>query len=333
MPASYRLRDTERENATLALALLDAGFISAEDQRDEQSVDELIQAALNRHLKALDTPGQPLDLGVYLFRPGLDPYLGGGHDSGVYLMVEQGQEDVVDIRPHVKRWDAVDPRIAPSLLSHLRHSSHLVELFDPSACLDVIEHIYWHGDPTGGELLAYAADDLAHARGVDPATLSDEEVSAFANEHYMTPQRVHQHIPERFSHYQEKLELDKLQELAGRHGLAEVATLCECAREFKAQQERLPVADGDIFDHLSGDQAFSLILDHTEGPAPGFMLEMFAEYEQYAMQNEGFYPLHSCAIDPSDPESVARIPAMIQAIGEAIATTQRLVAVLGKEGP
>lgn len=313
---------------------MDAGFITAEDWREGQSVDLLIQAALARNLEAAAPESQPLDLFVSLLRPALDPYMGWGEGwgDGVIVTIEQPDSPtLVAIGHAVRRWDAVDHRIAPSILRHLQTSSRLLSFFDPAACLEVVATIYWFGDDSGEEVLLHAADNLADARRVKPEDLSEEEVRAYAEEYFQTPARVHKQIPRRFHWSQDPIELEELHDLARRRGLEDVAIMCECAWEYQQQAERLPEYDQDILELCEGEHPFNLFLEHVEGDDPYFMREVFDEYMQYAWQGQGLNPVHACRIDPNDPESVKLIPRMVQCVGDAIRTTRRWVATIEQE--
>lgn len=80
--------------------------------------------------------------------------------------------------------------VLPTLIHGLDHAlSVIAPLFGPQDALALIESWAWEGDPTATNLYIEAREELEADRKQrnDPKPVSDEEVTAYADEHLMTP--------------------------------------------------------------------------------------------------------------------------------------------------
>jgi hypothetical protein len=83
--------------------------------------------------------------------------------------------------------------VLPTLIHGLNHAlSVIAPLFGPQDALALIESWAWEGDPTATNLYIEAREQLEADRKQrnDPKPVSDEEVTAYADEHLLTPNVV-----------------------------------------------------------------------------------------------------------------------------------------------
>jgi hypothetical protein len=83
--------------------------------------------------------------------------------------------------------------VLPTLIHSLDHAlSVIAPLFGPEDALALIESWSWEGDPTATNLYEEAREELEADRKQrnDPKPVSDEEVTAYADEHLLTPNVV-----------------------------------------------------------------------------------------------------------------------------------------------
>jgi hypothetical protein len=83
--------------------------------------------------------------------------------------------------------------VLPMLIHGLDHAlSVIAPLFGPQDALALIESWAWEGDPTATNLFEEAREELETDRKQrnDPKPVSDEEVTAYADEHLLTPNVV-----------------------------------------------------------------------------------------------------------------------------------------------
>jgi hypothetical protein len=83
--------------------------------------------------------------------------------------------------------------VLPTLIHGLDHAlSVIAPLFGPQDALALIESWAWEGDPTATNLYEEAREQLEADRKQqnDPKPVSDEEVTAYADEHLLTPNVV-----------------------------------------------------------------------------------------------------------------------------------------------
>ena len=305
-----------REGAALALGLLEAGIIDADDA--EQGDDPT--SFVGRGLTRLWLP-ERLERFDYAYA--LAPF-----DDGLYFSVGLEGSYAFDFSAAAAACDAVDLRLGPTLLTQLRLYTPLTPAFTPEVCRDYLAAFYWEGSDDAENLFYLARDDLAYAQGVDEALLDDAEVAAYADSHYFTPGRVERLIERRYTD-PGNFTLKDCLSLCRRHALPNLTRVCELLYALRALAERLPAASRDVLEAADGSEPFAALVSLPRaGSEDDLVGEVYREYEDSVWQGGEFGPVYALALEPDDPASLSRFKTTLAVAKRSLELTDELYRTL-----
>lgn len=306
MPGEYLVQRDLKDGAELALALLHVGLVGAGDGTGEDPA-ALIAAALRRTL------GDGLGRGdlELVFRLGRLDEAGGRY--GLWVLVERVA--VVAFDRAAAALDAVDPRLGPSLLTHVLDCTPLAPAFTPALAVDFVRMFHWHGEDDDGELMNLARYDLAHERNCDPDLIPGEEVAAAAQDYGLTSAVVDGRLERRYQN-PGTLTLEACRQLCERHGLERALVAVGALERLRRLGDALPEPAPELFDEDDHDP-FGVLL--TLGGDFDLTRELYGEYEDSTWNSGvGFRPSFAVAFSPDDADSLAELEAALRSCGEVL---------------
>lgn len=316
MPVSYGVHTEVSEGARLALALLQAGIVDADDF--ETGADP--SSSITRSLTRLWVPEaiERFSLTYSFATVGEGFYFLIGLDEGSYL--DFAQAALVCDRAH--------EQLGPSLLTHLCACTPLLPAFTPEVCREYIVCYHWEGWDEAENLLELARSDLAYAEGVDEDSLSREDVEAYADSHYFTPKRVDALIDRRYQN-PGTLSLEACADLCRRHGFVNLTRACELLTELRTLAAALPERAHELYEYIDGSQPFGMVvgLQH-EGAELDLVDEIYREHEQHAWQVGDFEPLYALDVDLDAPNSLTNLRSALGTCKRMVERTQELYQTL-----
>lgn len=304
------------EGAALALALLDAEVIDADDFTEGDDPASFIA----RSIKRLWLPEELENFGLSYTLTTVDDQL--------YFLITLDEGHYLNFAPVAEVCDRVNDELGPSLLTHLDRQTPLTPAFTPELCRELIAMSYWEGFDDADYLLEQARADLAQAQGVDEAGLSDEEVESYAESHYFTPRRVDSLIDK---HYQQpgRLSVRTCRDLCRRHGFTNLGHVCELLEELEVLGRHLPERSESFYELSDGYKPYAVVVGvQREGVESDLVDEMFREYEQQAWQAGELEPLYALEISPDEPGSLSTLRDAFEVGKRSMELTQKLYRTL-----
>ena len=305
-----------REGAALALGLLEAGIIDADDAERDDDPTSLVVRSLTRLWL-------PERLGRFDYAYALAPL-----DNSLYFSVGLEGGYAFDFSAAAAACDAVDLQLGPSLLTQLRLHTPLTPAFTPEVCRDYLATFYWEGSDDAENLLYLARDDLAYAQGVDEALLDDAEVADYADSHYFTPGRVDRLIERRYTDLG-NLTLQACLSLCRGHKRSNLIRVCELLYALRALAERLPAASRDVFEASDGSEPFAALVSLPRAGAEDDLVdEVYREYESSVWQGSEFDPVYALEVVPDDPASLSTFKTALAVAKRSFELTDELYQTL-----
>ncbi len=316
IPASYHVHTDVSEGARLALALLQAEIVDADDFEKGADPSSFIARSLIRLWASEAIERFSL---TYSFDT---------VDEGFYFLINLSEGSYLDFAQPALVCDRAHEQLGPSMLSHLYACTPLLPAFTPEVCRDYIVCYHWEGLDEAENLLEMARSDLAYAEGVDENSLSREEVEAYAESHYFTPKRVDSLIDRRYQN-PGKLSLEACAELCRRHGFLNLTRACELLGELRTLTEALPERAQKLYEYIDGSRPFGMVVGvQEEGAELDLVDEIYREHEQHAWQVGEFEPLYALEVNLNDPTSLATLKDALEACKRMVELTQELYATL-----
>jgi len=261
------------------------------------------------------------------------------------LVPELDSANFLNVHALVTQLDQLDTDLAPSLLDLLDTAHALTPCYTPAAAYDTIVNLHWCGDDTYEENLSQIRYDLAQDRGVDPDTLTDEEVWAYADEQYLTPHTLETRLPRRY--YEPGRGTIKAPELLHRldqtlfpGALGEVETLIEAADAATKHKHAVlnhELTDWELDEDYFGETMpwYSYMVSITDpviseaNELADVIYEMLCECEQYAYQG-GVEPSPSAAyLIPHTPQGMEQLADLTAKLRRQIELEERVFRTLG----
>ncbi|MDQ3398936.1 MAG: hypothetical protein M3511_14435, partial [Deinococcota bacterium] len=199
----------------------------------------------------------------------------------------------------------------------------LTPAFTPEVCRHHIEWLHWGGWEDAEELLEQARQDLAYSRGVEGGSLSEEEVQAFADSQYFTPNRVNALLDTRYQQPQ-VLPLEEVEVLCRRHALHNTLRAARCLMTLRELEKALPERSRHIEDEGDGYPPFGALISLPNDDETDLVGETFEEYAQMVWQSGEFDPVYALAFDPKDASSIATLKAALLTSKRILKTTNLL---------
>jgi len=304
------------EGASLALALLQAEIVDADDF--ERGADP--SSFIARSLKRLWAPEGVEDFSL--------TYSLATISEGLYFLIGLDEGNYLDFTPASLVCDRAHEQLGPSLLTHLYAHTPLLPAFTPEVCRDYIVSYHWEGWNEAENLLEMARSDLAYAEGAPEDSLSTEDVETYADSHYFTPKRVDSLIERRYQH-PGRLSLEACAELCRRHGFANLTRACALLGELRRLTDALPECSREPYEYIDGCAPFGMIVSvQKEGAESDLVEEMYREHEQHAWQVGEFEPVYALLIDPDAPDSLTTLNNALGKCKRLLELTQELYTTL-----
>jgi hypothetical protein len=315
VPGKYLVQSELKEGAELALALLDAGIVQESDG-DGRDPSALIAAALRRTLG----DGLKRDDLELVFR------LGEQEQGGCYcLWVLIDRVAVVAFDRAAAVFDAVDPRLGPSLLTHILKHTPLVPAFTPALAVDFVRTYHWHGEDDDCELMDMARNDLAYERRCEPELIPEEDVVEAAHNYGITGAMVDERLDAR---YQESgtLSLEGCRKLCEKRGLEPALVALEALERLQHLGDEIPELNPNLLEEDDNDP-FGLLL--TLGEGYDLTREVYGEYEDSTWNaGVGFRPSFALAFSADDAGSLDYLKATLHVCGEVLRQLEVLLGAL-----
>lgn len=313
IPTTFEIDNEQAETAMLALKLLEHGLVEEGDADGTRPV-EVLKNALSRSLGD-GLKRKDLELEFRLIRV--------AEHGRYYLLVFIEGAAVLSFDRAAAMFDALDPQLGPSILSHVYRHLVLSPAFTPEVAKDYIRCYVWHGEDDDTALLEMAREELEHqSNGVGRAS-TEEDVVAYASEHFLTVANVNERLDLR---YQENgtLSLRACARRCKQHGLHQALPAIEALERLGELQGALPEPDREIYDLIEGEMPFGLIV--TLGGDNDLVREMYGEHEQMIWQGGmDFQPSYALAFDPNDPDSLGRLKDALVVCREVLQETNTLL--------
>lgn len=315
VPTRYPVYSEVSEGAQLALGLLDADIIDADDYEPAHDPASFIARSLGR----LWTPDA-------FERFSLD-YTFATHFDQLYFHIKVTSGDYLDFSQPAQVCDRAHEALGPSLLTHLYATTPLLPAFTPEVCRGYIETFHWEDSEQAEYLLEMARNDLAAAREVEEESLSDEEVEAYADQHYLTPSFVDGALEPR---YQQPglLPLKACRELCRRHGFGNLLSACDLLLELRTLKDALPERSESFFERTEHYTPYAVVVGLQGEGERDLVDEIYREYEQQTWEGGEFGPVYALEVDPRDPETLRRLKTALETCRRSLELTEKLYATL-----
>lgn len=316
MPSEYLVQSELVEGAELALALLDAGIVQ-ECDGDGRDPSALIAAALRRTLgDGLER--HDLELAFRLGKL--------GEQGGCYcLWVLIERVAIIAFDRAAAVLGAVDPRLGPSLLTHILKHTPLAPAFTPALAVDFIRTYHWHGEDDDSELMHMARHDLAHERRCEPELVPEEDVVEASHNYGITRAMVDERLDAR---YQESgtLSLEGCRKLCRKHGLKQALVVVGALERLRQLGEGIPELNPDLLEE-DDNEPFGMLL--TLGEGYDLTREVYGEYEDSTWNSGvGFRPSFALAFSADDAGSLDYLKATLHVCGEVLRQLDVLLGAL-----
>ena len=313
IPTTFEIDNQQAETATLALKLLEHNLIEEGDGDGTRPIEVLKNALL----RSLGDGLKRTDLGLE-FR-----LIRVAEHGRYFLLVFVDGAAVLSFDRAAAMFDALDPQLGPSILSHVYRTLDLSPAFTPEVAMDYIRCYVWHGEEDDIALLEMAREELEHQFNGDRQAFAEENVVAYASEHFLTIANVNERLD---PCYQEKgtLSLRACARRCKKHGLHQALPVIEALERLGDLQGALPEPDREIYDLIEGEMPFGLIV--TLGGDNDLVREMYAEHEQIIWQSGmEFQPSYALAFDPNDPDSLDCLKDALVVCREVLQETNTLL--------
>ncbi len=300
------------EGAALALGLLDAEVVDADDFAEGDDPASFIARSIQR----LWLPDRLEDFGL--------TYTFATVDEQLYFLITLEQGHYLNFVPIAAVCDRAHDQLGPSLLTHLYAHTPLTPAFTPEVCREVIAMNYWEGFDDADYLLEQARADLAQAQGVDEDSLSEGEVESYADSHYFTPKRVDSLIEKR---YQQpgNLPLATCRDLCRRHGFTNLGSVCELLGKLEVLGRNFPERSESFYEHFDGFTPYAVVVGvQREGAEEDLIDEMYREYEQQVWQAGEYEPIYALEVDADEPGSLTALADALEVGKRSLELTQKL---------
>ena len=310
IPTSYPVHTDVGEGARLALSLLEARIIEADDFVKGHDPASFIARSLER----LWVPR-----GIKRFS--LDYSLVTAFDQ-LYFLITLSRGDTFDFSQPALVCDRVHEALGPSLLSQLDAATPLLPAFTPEACRAHIEMTYWEGWEDAAYLFERARSDLAYARRVTEESLSQEEVETYADQHYFTPNTVNELLEPR---YQQpgRLSLEQCGDLCRSHGYPNLTRVCELLGELRTLARALPERSESLYGQIEHYQAYGVVIGLPSGQSRDLVEEIYWDYERDVWNGGEFGPVYALELG-EDPETLVRLKRALRICQRSLELTEAL---------
>jgi hypothetical protein len=322
VPSCYQLETGFQETAQLARALVHADVLPYRVYKEGQGLLEFLHRAFETRVSELGLDKSKLSVTLRLADEG------DSNIEGVYFTLNL-EPVYLDLGSLIKNLDAIDLSLAPALVERIRLGCEtLVPVYEGQCCCETVNWLIWGGDEE--ELFERARDELASARRVLPAELSREEVTAFAESHYLTSTHVNERLETRFQQPTE-LTLEALQTTFARHGCDELVELCAVLMQLERLE--FPASEADIFYDRGDYYPYGLVLGLPKGDANDFVGEMFGELEQFVWSGGDWAPSYVIAVNWHDSRSLQNLASGVEGVLQGLACIAKIVNLLAEVSP
>ena len=312
VPTHYSIDNEQAASAQLALKLLEVGFVQACDDAPHSSPNALIEKAITRTLgNSFSYPGFDLVFRVAKFEEQ------GCH----YLLVFVSGVPVISFDAAATALDKLDPQLGPSILGYVYRTLDLTPAFTPEVAKDIIRWHYWQGLDDDSILLEEAEEELEHQFGNRERAFTHEDVIAYAQEHFLTSQKVDARLAPRYQEHG-ALSLERCRGLCTEK-LEQALPIITALEKLAELQGALPERDRHIDDLIEGELPFGVIV--TLGGDHDLVREVYGEYEQQIWQTGmDFQPTYALGFDPDDPETLTTLKDALTVCGLILEQTNAL---------
>jgi hypothetical protein len=315
IPSSYHVSTDVSEGAGLALALLEAEIVDADDFERGADPSSFIARSLKR-LWASELRDFSLTYSFATFAEQL------------YFLVSLDEGNYLDFAQPARVCDGAHEQLGPSLLTHLYACTPLLPAFTPGVCREYIVSYHWEGFDEAENLLEMARSDLAYAEGVSEDSLSIEDVETYADSHYFTPKRVDSLIERRYQN-PGRLSLEACAELCRRHGFANLARACVLLTELRTLTDALPECSREPYEYIDGCAPFGMVVTlQKEGAESDLVDEVYREHEHTTWQSGEFEPVYALELDTGDLDSLTTFRDALGTCKHMLELTQKLYTTL-----
>ncbi len=294
IPTHYSIDNEQTASAQLALKLLEVGLVHECDDAPHSNPNALIEKAIARTLgDSLSYPSLDLVFRVTKFEE---------HES-YYLLVFVDGVPVISFDA-AEAFDRIDLQLGPSILGHVHRTLDLTPAFTPEVAKDIIRWHYWQGQDDDSILLEEAEGELEHQFGDTKEAFTHEDVVAYAQEHFLTSQKVDARLEPRYQEHG-TLSLAMCRNLCSEK-LEQALPIIAALEKLAELREALPERDRHIGDLIEGELPFGLIV--TLGGDHDLVREVYGEYEQQIWQaGMDFQPTYALGFDPGDPKTLTTL--------------------------
>ena len=209
----------------------------------------------------------------------------------------------------------VDPRLGPSLLTHILKHTPLVPAFTPALAVDFVRTYHWHGEDDDSELMDMARHDLSYERRCEPELIPEEDVVGAAHNYGITRAVVDERLDAR---YQENgtLSLEGCRRLCQMHGLRQALIVIEVLERLRHLGDEMPELNRELLEEDDNDP-FGLLF--TLGEGYDLTREVYGEYEDSTWNaGVGFRPSFALAFSAVDAGSLDYLKATLGVCGEVL---------------
>ena len=220
---------------------------------------------------------------------------------------------------------AVDPRLGPSLLTHILKHTPLAPAFTPALAVDFVRTYHWHGEEDDSEVMHLARHDLAYERHCDPERIPEEDVVEAAQNYGITKAMVDERLQ---ASYQENgtLTLEGCRQLCRKHALRQALIVLDALERLQRLGDEIPELNPDLLDE-DDNEPFGILL--TLGEGYDLTREVYGEYEDSTWNaGIGFRPSFALAFSPDDAGSLDYLKATLGVCGEVLRQLDVLLGAL-----
>jgi hypothetical protein len=318
IPSEYLLGFDSLNVLHLAKHLLEAGIISSEGF-DPRDVASYLSKALNEVVKmAFKQVKAVFEVTVF-------------EDEDRFVLELTSREVVIYDDGNAFRWLTKIHPLAPRLLlDELKDAQGEGRIYDPACAYAQISAWAWQGGDEDTAIIEELKHELAHSRGVEPDTITDEDARAVANAQQLyTNEYVDQHLPMTLRSWLNPLDRLTLEPLLLAHPKAK-RWLSEI-RAIKTLSESLPEWSYQMLRTTDLNDSFAYVLT-LPGEKSNCVLEQYFEYDDIIAQAGEWLPSFALELLP-DGTGITEFKRFLEVVPQMLERTERLLGELEGKQP
>ncbi len=318
IPSEYLLGFDSLNVLHLAKHLLEAGIISSEgfDPRDvasylSKALDEVVSLAF-KNVKAV--------FEVTVFEG----------DEGFVLELTSREVVIYDFGNAFRQLSKIHPLAPRLLLDELNDAQGAGRIYDPACAYAQISAWAWQGGDDDAAVIEELKHELAHSRGVELDTISDEDARAVANAQTLyTNEYVDQHLPSTLRSWLNPLDRQALEPLMLGHQKAK-RWLSEI-RAIKTLSASLPEWTYAMLRTTDLNDSFAYVLT-LPGEKSNSVLEQYFEYDDIIAQEGEWLPSFALELLP-DGTGIDGLKRFLEVVPQILERTEALLGELEGKQP